>query len=68
MSPAALGPLPYLRRCDICGKVSDTRRDDYECRYCTEDHNACCRDEELDCCKNCAERIRKGEAPCPPTI
>jgi hypothetical protein len=58
----------YERPCEICGKVSTSHADDYECKYCSIDHNACCRDEEFDCCKECASKMRKEGVPSRVTI
>ena len=53
----------YERPCDLCGKISHSHADDYECKYCSIDHNECCYDKELDCCKECAEKIQKMYVP-----
>ena len=44
--------------CELCGKMSTG---DYECKFCSEDFRDCCYDEEWDCCKKCADELRKAE-------
>jgi hypothetical protein len=46
----------YQRPCEICGKISTSHADDYECSLCTADHNQCCHDDSHDCCVDCAKK------------
>lgn len=50
------------RVCDLCKvQFSSTATDDYECKFCSVDHNGCCYDKEYDCCVACAEKIKSTE-------
>ena len=43
--------------CEMCGEQSEGN---YECKICAKDHMDCCYDEEFDCCKKCAAKMREG--------